>query len=495
MQTGPSDVRPASNEQRPGATSSLPWAHVATRAGVTIAARGSALFGASMVVRLLGTSESGPFFLLIAAATVLAGVVAIGMPEAVSRSAANNEDGAYRATILGSALARSLSCTALTLVLVTVLVVLLDSVSRTLILAALMAGCIAAELIVSAWLRVIGRGPTAEIISASGPVLFAVSAVLASSVVVASGTEVAVWRAGLEAIGAALALVVVLRYLIKTGSSLPEVWRSRPHGSSALWMTGLCWLVLQQSDILLLGAIRGSNAVGEYAPILKTADLAAIPLGLLAAYTLPRAARLRKPRDVGILKSTYLESSRAAFVLASPVLVLMLVSPQAVLQVLFGVALDSTGVTISRVLIAAYWINGILGLNGATLEGVGNLSTLALRSLSGLVVGLFANIFLIASYGALGAAIGTLVAFTYLNALNSGILWLKHGVPPLDWTMTSAVLASLVSVVFLAVTTGAREPNVVTTAIWGACVFGAVGVVTTISTILMDRASRRALGG
>jgi O-antigen/teichoic acid export membrane protein len=384
--------------------------------------------------------------------TVWAALFSLGMPEAVSRSVGRNSGTlpAHRAAeVLAGALLLSggigFSCCAIATVLHETRV---GDVGVGLVLSMYFGMLVALGLILSSWLRALRRGALAEWPSLMGAVAFLLGAVVAPGVVLTDAVRAGLIRVLCELGGPLLAGLFVLWVVRRTGDVRGRRVRIPP-AAAAMWMTTLSWLALQQGDVLLLGAIRGDGAVGMYGPILRTADLAAVPFGLVAAYALPAAARLHSPSDHAELARLYGEASRWAIVFASPILVMLVAIPEELVQFLFGANIGPEGAIVARVLALAYGVNAVLGVNDVTLEAVGNVRSLALRSLCALAIGLGANLLLIPDHGAVGAALATFIGYLFLNVLNSILLFRRHGVAPWQWQVRWPTFSMFVATTLL----------------------------------------------
>jgi O-antigen/teichoic acid export membrane protein len=140
--------------------------------------------------------------------------------------------------------------------------------------------------------------------------------------------------------------------------------------SIPLLMAGVSALVLQRSDVILLGLIRGQAAVGVYSPVLRLADVTNVALIAMASYYLPVATGLVRHKSFPELQAIFAVVTKWAIVLAAPLLVTLIVQPVPLLETLFGAPFAHAG-QLAVVLGFGYAINVIAGLNGLTLVALG----------------------------------------------------------------------------------------------------------------------------
>src|SRR5439155_20303539 len=126
---------------------------------------------------------------------------------------------------------------------------------------------------------------------------------LAAYQLVSGGLAISLAAAGLVTAGLAT-LAQVIGCFIALGILVPAWFRLVRTGveqkapavrkvlsfSLPLLLAALSWTILQRSDVILLGLIRGAAAVGTYNPVLRVADLGALALAVLGSYYVPIAS-------------------------------------------------------------------------------------------------------------------------------------------------------------------------------------------------------------
>jgi O-antigen/teichoic acid export membrane protein len=242
-----------------------------------------------------------------------------------------------------------------------------------------------------------------------------------------AGTAAVLWAAG--------------SWLVRTRDA-----RAHPHPpppllgfAVAMLLNTIVWTAISQLDVFFVGVVLGPSRAGLYAPASRLADFAVALAALIGTYLLPALtmARAEGSSSVGDL---YHWSSRWSFTLASPLLALMLVSPSAVLTVLFGQRFAGLD-TPTQILGLGATIHILFGFNGLTLEAHGLPRPVAIRSGAGLLVSVTACPLLIPWLGLTGAALATLTAIVTVNVLSSWPLLRHFGIWPWDRALSLTAIA------------------------------------------------------
>lgn len=465
------------------------WRGSAVRGAFSVLGKAGALLTALIVVRLLPRAEAGRFFFALSVAYSVALLVRLGLPEAVARVVAREDALGKRRTADATArlcLRVSWFMAGAALVIAAVLAAT-DLVDGLLVAAAAIGGFLSVQYVSSAFLQARGRPLLAEVWQGSVPLAFAVAVLVMSLTTQLSASDGILMRTALEG-GATLTLLVWVIRHTRPGSDRVPI-RPLLALSLPLWMTSLSWLVLQHSDVVILGLARTAPEVATYVPILRAVDVALVPFFVIGSYLLPAASRTLAGGLVKDLQSLYASTSKFAFALAFPVLATIFLRPNQTLEMLFGISGASVTVA-ARTLVAGYLFHILLGFNGVVLEAVGKVRRLAIRSGAAVILGITINVVLVPRMGFLGAAIGTTVAISGLNIANSVMLFAETGLKPFSSDMLLTILtAGLASVLVWAV--GGQEGLVATL-----LSFAALAVPTlAVAWITTPRHLRRELFG
>lgn len=455
------------------------------RGALLLVARVGGFAGTIAITRTLPPDEAGLIFMVLALATVMALVSGFGLRDALprivasldARGRASEASGAVRTALLftcGLALLIAVGDWITAAVLGWERVWVLSS-------AAMIGALLGVQNVSAALLRARGRVWAAEVWQSLVPLLFIAGLLLMRQ---DGGGSVALLRVAVEGLVALMVAIAAFR----SAPSGPRFGFRRLAATSApMWITALCWLAIQQADVIILGWMRGPAEVASYVPLLRIADVAVLVFTALIPYVLPQAARLGSIRARAELQHLYETGSIIAFTLSVPVIAALFLNPRLLVGSIFGVG--DPGVEIAgRVLAVAYLVNSVAGINGAVLEAVGALRPLVVRSVAALAVSIGADVLLISRFGLAGAALGTLVGFLTVNVLNSWLLLRLVEVVPFTRRMVAVIATGIGTIAFVWLL-GVADRGV-------AGLVAAVGIVTVVSAAvacrpLLLRAARR----
>jgi O-antigen/teichoic acid export membrane protein len=419
----------ASTETLPGF--SRVWRGAFTRGAATGITRASSFVATFVLLRRLSPAEAGSFFLALAAASTIGPVLNLGTAHSLGRSV-SRLDAQGRGEESGIAVRSALRIVAMVvglaaLVVGPIAVVVGRSLTAWILITLGLAGLFALNSVGGAFLRARNRAVLAETLESVGPVSFLllIAVVVPPENVSASGAFML--RSGVELVAAVTLLVLVLRAAPTSAGGGRS--RSLLESSFPFWISGLAWLALQNADVLILGLVKGAEAVGTYVPVLRTADLAMVSQGLFAVYLLPVAASLFAAGRAAEIEGVYVRASACALALGAPIIAVLLLAPSAAIGVLLGRTPEGID-TVARILAIAYAFHAVVGLNGAVLFAIGDVRMLARRLALVLGITLLSDAVLIPAFGMTGAAAGTLVAFATMGTTCGLLLWRGHGIVP-----------------------------------------------------------------
>lgn len=246
--------------------------------------------------------------------------------------------------------------------------------------------------------------------------------------------------AAIRSVGIVTTAAVLAGSTAKLGRRLDSSTLARS-GSSQLLRVGMVMLLagtfalaVDELDVFVLGATRGTHATALYAP---ASALAAAVMSLptvIATFYLPVVSREAARRDRAQVRHLYHWATRWNLVLASPALGVVLICPNSIMRIVFGPDYGSVGLPL-RILGVAILGQLAFGFNALTLTACG-LRRVLLK-IAGLCVclSIVACCTLIPPFGMDGAAIATTVTLGSANILCSGALAKGAGIWPWDRTL------------------------------------------------------------
>ena len=185
--------------------------------------------------------------------------------------------------------------------------------------------------------------------------------------------------------------------------------------SAPLWLVSIFTLLINQSDLLVLGLIEPSREVGIYAAGSKTAWLVSFVLTAVSAVLAPVFVRHHTAGDMASLRATMRFGTRLIF---WPSLILagfLFAWPDLVLAA-FGAEFEGAA-TIVRILAVGQLVNALTGPAGYLLLLTGGQRTVATVYGSAAAVQILALLVLVPKFGAEGAASVTAATIVVSNSL------------------------------------------------------------------------------
>ena len=186
--------------------------------------------------------------------------------------------------------------------------------------------------------------------------------------------------------------------------------------------------LLNRADLLILGVLADSAAVGVYAVACRTADLVAFALAAINTIFIPHIAALHAQGDRSGLQAMVTTTSRWASLSALVVALPLFALPGLVLSV-FGDAFAS-GSTALRILLLGQLVNATAGSVDPMLTMTGHERQAAVV-LGGAAIGQIALcVALIPGFGAEGAAVANALTVVGWNLAMAALVWKKLRIVP-----------------------------------------------------------------
>jgi O-antigen/teichoic acid export membrane protein len=216
-----------------------------------------------------------------------------------------------------------------------------------------------------------------------------------------------------------------------------------------LWLVNGAYTVFSQIDLLLIGAILTTTAVGAFSAPLRLTLLLAYPGLAVANAVSPRVARRPgEPADGRPLA----RALRALIVVQALMLAPLLVWAEPIVHVLLGNAYrESVGVL--RVMTAFIFLQGIAPLVSLSINYLGEARRRLPYAVAAVVVNVVLDVALLRELGVVAAAIGTSVAFAvYVGGhvhLCRRLFGLELGPPAVTLARSLAAAAAMAGVLAL----------------------------------------------
>ena len=220
-------------------------------------------------------------------------------------------------------------------------------------------------------------------------------------------------------ITAALTFVTTRREVAQVSPAAPEFssehtreWTSV--GLQLLLVSGL-QLIVAQSDVLMVGGLRGSEAAGVYAAASKIAGLGAFALHAMNAVLVPMIARLHAAGEHAELRRLVRRATLATFAATVALSVPLALAREPIMS-LFG-AEFLPGTRPMLVLLGGYAFSAAAGPVGFIMTMTGRQQRTIRAVGLAAVLNVALNAALIPRYGTLGAAVATASATLVWNVI------------------------------------------------------------------------------
>ncbi len=226
----------------------------------------------------------------------------------------------------------------------------------------------------------------------------------------------------LEAILGAVGLLVVYKkqgHLIKLWQWSRELGRDLLRESLPLILSGLTIMIYMRIDQIMLGQMVGDKAVGIYSAATRISEVWYFVPMTVSSSVMPS---IFKAKEIG--EELYYQRigklNRGLVWLAITVAIVMTFVAKPLIMMLFGDNYLESGTILAIHIWASVFVFTGVATSGWFIAE--NLTYLSLyRTLSGAIVNILLNIFLIPLYGGIGAAIATVIAQAVASLITNGI--------------------------------------------------------------------------
>lgn len=221
--------------------------------------------------------------------------------------------------------------------------------------------------------------------------------------------------------------------------------------SAPMMVRNVMTMVLVHIDTFLIAAIASVAAVGVYNAVYPLAVLVTTAHKATSFLYLPLVSELDAENDEEEINTVYRTVAKWLFLGSIPLFVAVAVFPRAVISLTYG-AEYVDGALAMTVLAAGFFVHTVVGVNGGTLEAIGETRFVMVASVIVAVLNVGLNLVLIPVYSLLGAAVATATCYVVLNALYTGYLYRETGLVPFSRRLgrTALAVSGLVAVVFAA---------------------------------------------
>lgn len=179
-----------------------------------------------------------------------------------------------------------------------------------------------------------------------------------------------------------------------------------------MFLTSAMWVMIGQTDVVMLGAMAETKDVGVYSIVMKLGMIVSFILASINMVLGPKFAELYYSDDMKGLTIVAKKSSRLIFYCSVPLLFLLIVFGKSILS--FFDEEFVAGYPALVFIVLGQFINSICGSVGHFMNMTGNQKIFSKIVMSGALLNVVLNMLLIPRYGIEGAA---------LSSFSSACLW------------------------------------------------------------------------
>jgi len=226
----------------------------------------------------------------------------------------------------------------------------------------------------------------------------------------------------------------------KSSDYEPSRWLSY---SVPLIIVGVSYMLLHETDRIMLGYFLGTESVGLYNAAARFAYLTAIFVNSFAGIFSPLAAGFHHKSELGKIRFLLVTTTRWTLILTLPLVGVLVIFPRFFLG-WFGPEYK-VGAFPLMFLAFAYLTNAGTGNTGALLKMVDRQNVEVINTVGTAVLNIVLNILLIPVYGVMGAAIATGVSIMVIQLVKLIEVKIFLGFTPYELNFLKPIFASMIS--------------------------------------------------
>jgi len=213
--------------------------------------------------------------------------------------------------------------------------------------------------------------------------------------------------------------------------------------SVPLVIVGVSYMLLHETDRVMLGYFLGTKSVGLYNAAARLAYLSEIFINSFAGIFSPLAAGFHHTGELGKIRFLLVTTTRWTLILTLPLVGLLVIFPRFFLG-WFGPEYKLAAFPLMFLAIA-YLTSAGTGNTGALLKMVDRQNVEVINTIGTALLNIVLNILLIPIYGIMGAAIATGVSIMVIQLVKLIEVKIFLGFTPYELNFLKPILASLVS--------------------------------------------------
>lgn len=213
--------------------------------------------------------------------------------------------------------------------------------------------------------------------------------------------------------------------------------------SVPLVIVGVSYMLLHETDRIMLGYFLGTKSVGLYNAAARLAYLTAIFVNSFAGIFSPLAAGFHHQGELGKIRYLLVTTTRWTLILTLPLVGLLVIFPRFFLG-WFGPEYKVVAFPL-MFLVFAYLTSAGTGNTGALLKMVDRQNVEVINTIGTAILNIVLNILLIPIYGVMGAAIATGVSIMVIQLVKLIEVKIFLGFTPYELNFLKPLFASMIS--------------------------------------------------
>ena len=250
---------------------------------------------------------------------------------------------------------------------------------------------------------------------------------------------------GISDVAASVTLIILLNKVFPLGEAFHRVPRRDLRAifgfALPLWLSGLLRQFRRNIQTFFLGTLAAASSVGVFAVANNVTLVGHVWLLSIYMAVKPILAQLHDQRDHGRLARLYATSTRWTLSLNVPFFLVLVLYPQAILNV-FGASFVA-GTTVLVLLAFAELMNAGTGICGPLIDMTGHTRVKLANTILWTVLLIGGDALLIPRWGVVGAATASLIAIGTVNVVTVAEVWILERLIPYDRSFWKPVVAGL----------------------------------------------------
>ena len=218
-----------------------------------------------------------------------------------------------------------------------------------------------------------------------------------------------------------------------------EKYKTLVRFSLPLMIAGFSSMVIVNIDIIILGYFVSPSEVGVYKSVYPLAAILTIILLSFSYMLMPVISELHSDGKYEEARLTYQRATKWIITVTIPLFFVFVSFPDVLIQVFFGEEYIG-GAVVLAMLSIGFLIHVAMGPNGDGLNSVGRSDIVMRNSLISAGLNIFLNILMIPKFSYTGAALATVITYTFHNLINTISLYREMKIVPLSWDSVKVLL-------------------------------------------------------